>query len=196
MRRVLRSIAFITACWLLCGNSDLFARHRHCNCYSYGSYGSSGGSGGNYRNGNTSGYSNGYYANNNVQPKVQHSYASYGSTGGSPAYRQQPVAPQQRVAATRPVQPQSHKVTLELTVPEAAQVYLVNQRMSLVGTTRRFVIPISDATKSYQYPIRIELTANGQKSEAATSVKIRAGMYVKINVLGDGKQQVSTVSQL
>lgn len=195
MRRVLRSALFLVVCWLVCGNSELFARHRRCNSYSYGSYGSSGGSCANCGYGTSTGYSTGYYANN-TQPKVQHSYASYGSTGGSPAYRQQSAAPQQRVAATKPVQTQTNKVTLEMIVPEAAQVYLVNQRMSLAGTTRRFVIPISDANQTYQYPIRVELTANGQKSEAATSVKIRAGMYVKINVLGDGKPAVSTVSQL
>ena len=152
MQRFVRGMLLLSACWLLCGNSELFARNRRCCRYSYGSYGSSGGSCVNYAKGN-SGYTSAN-STNSSQQRAYYSYASYGSTGGSTTY-QQPAASQPRVVA-KSVQPQNHRVTLELTVPEAAQVYLVNQRMSLQGTTRRFVVPVSDATKSYQY--RMALT--------------------------------------
>jgi len=87
------------------------------------------------------------------------------------------------------------KVTLNLNVPGDSVVYLMNQKMTITGENRRYVIPMPSATQTYDYPVRVEVVNDGKKSEAATSLKLKAGMNVQINVSKDANNQLVTMAK-
>ena len=59
-------------------------------------------------------------------------------------------------------------------------VYLVDQRMTAAGTSRQFNIPKLESGKTYGYPLRVEITRNGQKHVVSATQKIRAGDKVEL----------------
>ncbi len=71
---------------------------------------------------------------------------------------------------------------LVVKVPKDATVYLVDQKMTLTGTERRFRIPLADPGKEYTYPIRIEVVRNGQTLVSHSEQKVRGGQQVELAV--------------
>jgi len=70
-----------------------------------------------------------------------------------------------------------HRARLVLHVPESAEVFLMNQKMSTMGTTRLFNVPVNDPTKDHSYSIRV-VTQNGLVVESTQL--IRAGQRLEL----------------
>jgi uncharacterized protein (TIGR03000 family) len=75
---------------------------------------------------------------------------------------------------------QSDRAQLTLSVPGDAVVYLSNQRMTLQGTVREFVVPGLKAGMSYRYPIRVELVRDGRTYSANSEQQIQAGQQLSL----------------
>ena len=73
-------------------------------------------------------------------------------------------------------------MNLTVKVPADADVYLVNQKMSIKGAERRFLIPIKDPGREYSYPIRVEVVRGEKKLVKETTQKIRGGQRVEVTV--------------
>ena len=69
-----------------------------------------------------------------------------------------------------------------VTILAFALIYLVDQKMTLTGTERRFRIPLADPGKEYTYPIRIEVVRNGQTLVSHSEQKVRGGQQVELAV--------------
>ncbi len=75
---------------------------------------------------------------------------------------------------------QSDRAQLTLSVPGNAVVYLSNQRMTLEGTVREFVVPGLKAGMQYRYPIRVEVVRDGQTYSANSEQQIQAGQQLNL----------------
>ena len=84
---------------------------------------------------------------------------------------------------------------LILTVPENAVVYLVDQRMTLTGTSRRFRIPLKVAGKDYTYPVRVEVARDGQTLSAEVSHKVRVGQKLELAVIETDQKQLAVAQK-
>lgn len=199
MRSVLKS-SLVVAVALLMVSATAEAGRRHHSCGSYGSCGSSGGScgswgsygscgssGGSCGSHGSCGSSGGSCGSSGGSCGSWGSYGSCGSSGGHVVHYH---------AAVTPVQPAEMRATLELQVPSNAVVYLMNQKMTITGEVRRFTVPLTSTDRVYDYQVRVEVLENGKTSEASTSLKIKAGANVKLNVMKDAAQQMLTVAQL
>ena len=71
---------------------------------------------------------------------------------------------------------------LVVKVPADATVYLVDQKMTLTGTERRYRIPLADPGKDYTYPIRVEVVRDGKTLVSRSEQKIRGGQRFEIVV--------------
>ena len=71
---------------------------------------------------------------------------------------------------------------LVVKVPADATVYLVDQKMTLTGTERRFRIPLADPGKDYTYPIRVEVVRDGKTLVSRSEQKIRGGQRFEVVV--------------
>jgi len=71
---------------------------------------------------------------------------------------------------------------LVVKVPEDATVYLVDQKMTLTGTERRYRIPLADPGKEYTYPIRVEVVRDGKTLVSRSEQKLRAGQRFDVVV--------------
>ena len=176
MVRLLKCSAFVVAGLFLVLDGDrpvqAFGRRHHHSSGSYGSCGSSGGSCGSWgsygscgSSGGSCGSSGGSCGSSGGSCGSWGSYGSCGSSGGSCGssgghhhYPPAPAAP----ATTSVLRPADLKVTLELNVPADAVVYLMNQKMTITGPIRRYSIPLTNATSTYDYPVRVELVTEGK----------------------------------
>ncbi|AMV20487.1 hypothetical protein VT03_21495 [Planctomyces sp. SH-PL14] len=79
-----------------------------------------------------------------------------------------PVAPV--VAA-----PAQVKAQLVMHVPESADVYMLDRKMSLTGETRKFVTPQLEAGRVYTLTIRVEWQKDGVSYVAQGQQKVRGG---------------------
>jgi len=82
---------------------------------------------------------------------------------------------------------------LVVTVPADATVYLVDQKMSLTGTERRYRIPLPDPGKEYTYPIRVEVVRDGKTLVSRSEQKVRGGQRFEVAVaeMVDGGELVA-----
>lgn len=71
---------------------------------------------------------------------------------------------------------------LVVKVPADAVVYLVDQKMSITGTERRFRIPVADPGKEYTYPIRVEVVRDGKTLVSRSEQKVRGGQRFEFAV--------------
>lgn len=71
---------------------------------------------------------------------------------------------------------------LVVRVPKDATVYLVDQKMTLTGTERRYRIPLADPGKEYTYPIRIEVVRDGKTLVSRSEQKVRGGQRFEVAV--------------
>lgn len=71
---------------------------------------------------------------------------------------------------------------LVVRVPQDATVYLVDQKMTLTGTERRYRIPLADPGKEYTYPIRIEVVRDGKTLVSRSEQKVRGGQRFEVAV--------------
>lgn len=105
-------------------------------------------------------------------------------------YHSTPVAPVQPSAAETPktlAPPETTRADrsaaiLVVKVPADATVYLVDQKMSLTGTERKYRIPLADAGKEYTYQIRVEVVRNGKTLVSRSEQKIRSGQQFEVAV--------------
>ncbi len=148
---------------------------------SYGSYGSSGGSHGSHGGSGGShggswgshGSSGGSWGSHGSCGSSGGSYASYGSAGGAPMTTTvDPPAPVEAASDDR-----GH---ITLTVPEDATVYLVDQPMTITGPVREYVVAGLTPGREYRYPVRVEVTRNGQLYRATAEPRIRAGQPMSL----------------
>ena len=221
MTNVLKSAALVAAGLLLISETAQptyafgFGRRYH-SCGSYGSCGSSGGSSGSWGSRGSCGSrgssgswgscgSSGGWHSSGGSSGSWGSYGSSGSSGGHPPVYHAPVdqsapinpapaapAPATQSSISRPV---DTRATIRMNVPADAVVYLMDQKMTLTGPARRFSIPMPSATQTYEYTVRIEVTNDGKKSEAVTSLKLKAGVNVQINVAKNENNQLVTVAK-
>lgn len=73
-----------------------------------------------------------------------------------------------------------NRARIALTVPSDAVVYLSDQRMTLAGSNRQYVIPDLEPGRPYAYPIRVELVRGGQLYRAAAEPRIQAGQRLDL----------------
>ncbi len=183
--------------------SDAFARkHKSSNGSlgssgsSGGSYGSHGSSGGSHGSSGGSSGSAGHYGSNGSSGG---SYASHGSSGSSGGGHTTPAAPAAPMAPAAPEQPQAAvqrpSAMLVMSVPESAVVYLMGQRMTLTGTTRRFRIPLKENGKDYGYQIRVETARDGQTLTAESTPKIRSGHQLELKVVETDQKELVAIAQ-
>ncbi len=58
--------------------------------------------------------------------------------------------------------------------------------MTITGPVRRYIIPLPNNTKTYEYPIQVELTgADGQKTQLTTTLKIKGGSAEEVKITAD-----------
>ena len=75
------------------------------------------------------------------------------------------------------------QVRLIFELPEDADVYLADQRMTTPGPKRTFIVPVNDQTKDYKYKFKIDVIRGGQKYFKKVSLDaLRAGSILKIVV--------------
>lgn len=184
--------------------SDAFARkHKSGSNGSLGSSGSSGGSyhshgssGGGGSNGGSHASSGGHYGSNGTSGGA---YSSLGSSGSSGAGHTTPAAPAAPVAPMAPEQTQAAvqrpSAILVMNVPESSVIYLMGQRMTLTGTTRRFRIPLKANGKEYGYQIRVETARDGQTLTAESTPKIRSGHQLELKVVETDQKELVAVAQ-
>ncbi len=73
------------------------------------------------------------------------------------------------------------RILIEL--PEASGVFLLDQRMSMPGAKRTFVIPIPDQSVDYRYEVRVDVVSNGKKYFKRIKIdSFRAGMILAVKV--------------
>lgn len=93
---------------------------------------------------------------------------------------------------TRIIAPVETKAVINVTLPADAVVYLRDQRMTITGPTRRYTIPLTNTSKTYEYPLRVEFQGeDGQKTEAITTLSIKAGSRIDVKVADDESLQVT-----
>jgi uncharacterized protein (TIGR03000 family) len=80
-------------------------------------------------------------------------------------------------------------------VPEQAKVFLVNQEMTLTGTTRNYSTPELQVGQKYAIPIRVEVQRDGEVLEATATQTVLAGQSLELKVELDdgGKLQILSV---
>jgi uncharacterized protein (TIGR03000 family) len=194
--------------------NQAFAGHHHHHGGSYGSYGSSGGSYGSYgSNGGSYGSSGGSYGSSggswgysgDCYSSSGGSWGSYGSNGSSGGsygsyggggvaysdYAYTSAAPTTAVVAAADTT-QGH---LSFNVPSEAIVYLVNQRMTLTGTVRNYIIPGLQAGRQYRYPVRVDLVRDGKLYRAAADLQLQAGQQLNLAFNENAGQSQIVVAQ-
>lgn len=67
-------------------------------------------------------------------------------------------------------------------VPADAVVYLMDQKMTLTGTERKYRIPLPEAGKEYRYPVRVEVVRDGKTLVSRSEQKIRGGQRFEVAV--------------
>jgi uncharacterized protein (TIGR03000 family) len=67
-----------------------------------------------------------------------------------------------------------------LNVPADAVVYMSNQRMTLDGTSREYIVPGLQAGKQYRYPVRVELVREGRLYSASSEQRVQAGQQLNL----------------
>ena len=73
------------------------------------------------------------------------------------------------------------RIMIEL--PEASGVTLMNQKMSMPGARRTYVIPIPDQAKNYRYEVRVDVVLDGKKYFKKHVIEeFRAGMILALAV--------------
>ena len=138
-------------------------------CGSYGSCGSSGGSYGSWGSHGSSGGS--WESGAPWLQRLDWLRRIYGSSGSSGGYGGAPAMASNSDArhgggAVRP----RH---LTLSVPGDAVVYLSNQRMTLEGTVREYIVPGLKAGLQYHYPVRVDVVRDGRSSVPARTSRFR-----------------------
>jgi uncharacterized protein (TIGR03000 family) len=104
------------------------------------------------------------------------SSGSHGSSGSSSSHGKVTIsAPAAVTATTRPA-------TLVVNVPADAVVYLMDQKMTLTGTERRYSIPLRQADADYNYQIRVEVVRDGRTLVSRSEQTVRAGQQIQVSV--------------
>lgn len=68
-------------------------------------------------------------------------------------------------------------------VPEDAGVFLLDQRMSTLGTKRSFLVSVNDQSKDYKYEVKVDVVRNGKKYFKKLKIAdLRAGMILNVAV--------------
>lgn len=88
-----------------------------------------------------------------------------------------PAAP----VVAAPVVQQSYAYVV-VHVPADATLILGGNQTEMGGTVRKFKIPVSSSSDSYDYTVRAELTRGGQLYVAQSTEKLVAGQTVSIKV--------------
>ncbi|MFV0443499.1 MAG: TIGR03000 domain-containing protein [Planctomycetaceae bacterium] len=88
------------------------------------------------------------------------------------------------------VQAPSDKAQLVLHVPADAEVFLLNQRMTVTGAQRVFNSPKLKTDTVYGYMIRVECVRNGEKLVAEGKQRVRAGDRIEIEAKFDNGEPV------
>jgi len=102
----------------------------------------------------------------------------------APVYQTQPAASEARPLTAPPEAAMTDRsaAMLVVKVPKDAVVYLVDQKMSLTGSERRFRIPLPDPGKEYTYPIRVEVVRDGKTLVSRSEQKVRGGQRFEVAV--------------
>ncbi len=69
---------------------------------------------------------------------------------------------------------------LTLNVPGDAVVYLSNQRMTLEGTSREYIVPGLKTGLQYRYPVRVDVVRDGRVYSASADQQIQAGQQLSL----------------
>jgi uncharacterized protein (TIGR03000 family) len=96
---------------------------------------------------------------------------------GAPANDQRAYPPPQ------PATPQPATATIELYVPENAEVWFQGRKTNLTGTLRRFITELLPPGVDYAYELRVRWTdANGQVQDQTRQVIAQAGRQLILNL--------------
>ena len=79
------------------------------------------------------------------------------------------------------------KAQIVISVPADAVIYLVGQKTKSTGEFRTYNSPVLKNGKKFGYPIRVELTRDGQTYTAEGMQTVRAGDRVELKVEFDAQ---------
>ena len=72
--------------------------------------------------------------------------------------------------------------TLEVRVPDGAEIWIEGDKTSMTGTMRRFTSPALEPGKSYTYDVKAKWTdSSGKEVERTRTVKVAAGARVGVD---------------
>ena len=86
----------------------------------------------------------------------------------------------------------SDRARLILNVPADAVVYMGDQRMTLTGTSREYLVPGLESGKQYRYAVRVEVVRDGTVYRADSVQQIQAGQRLDL-VFSPGPDQPQLV---
>jgi len=80
----------------------------------------------------------------------------------------------------------TNKVRISMNVPTDASVYLNDQKMTSVGSVRKFVSPKLSGSGPYVYHIRVELTRDGENLTVRRDQKVLTGENYELTFAEQG----------
>jgi len=78
---------------------------------------------------------------------------------------------------------ESSQARIVVELPENADVSFLDQKMTLLGGKRSFLVPLLDQNKAYKYDLRVDVVRNGKKYfKKVKRDDLRAGMIINVKV--------------
>lgn len=144
------------------------------------------------------GYFHGYYSNSPLPPSYQPGpTVSYGNSIPSlplipPKHpslddwifmrrRVLPLTTEEKAEIAK--RREARRAHLEVNVPEHADLWLQNQKMSQTGAARGFHSPPLESGRGYTYQIRVRWKEQGKTITRSRKIKVRAGEHVTADFL-------------
>jgi uncharacterized protein (TIGR03000 family) len=136
------------------------------------------------------GYSSYYYPqySDYYYPQYSGYYSpDYTTTGSMPYYNNGASYYTGPAASTD--QTDANAVTVDVHVPQDAQVWFDGNSTTQGGEWRRYVSPPLGTDKSYQYDVRARWTQNGQVVDQTRRIEVRAGQRGLVDFMRQDQQQ-------
>lgn len=78
--------------------------------------------------------------------------------------------------------------------PADAVIYLAGRKMTATGNVRSYRVPLNDADRQYQYPVRLQFTRDGKTLAANHTQTLVAGKTITLRVDENDLERVTAVA--
>jgi uncharacterized protein (TIGR03000 family) len=125
------------------------------------------------------------------------SYGSYGSSGsygswGGATYSAPVEVPAEAPATDESASHNSDSVTITVSLPPEAKVFVNDQATTSTGSSRNYVSRDLEAGVVYDYKLRVEFEQDGKKVVENKLLKLRAGDNLDVNFGNEGLSQLTS----